>query len=79
VGGTDAQLRVVFAADLTLSELARLLHSIDANIIAGPTEAGVYTLGFGPSLDTPAQVARRLALLRANDNVRFAEPVAAAP
>jgi len=79
VGGADAQLRVVFAADLTLSELARLLHSIDANIIAGPTEAGVYTLGFGPSLDTPAQVARRLALLRANDNVRFAEPVAAAP
>jgi len=79
VSAAGAQLRVVFAPKLTLSELARLLHSIDANIIAGPTEAGVYTLGFGPSLDTPAQVARRLALLRENDNVRFAEPVAAAP
>jgi hypothetical protein len=75
VGGGGAQLRVVFAPDLTLHELARLLHSIDANITDGPTEAGVYTLGFGPSLNSSAQVAQRLALLRANDSVRFAEPV----
>jgi Putative zinc-finger len=75
VGGGGAQLRAVFAPDLTLHELARLLHSIDANITDGPTEAGVYTLGFGPSLNSSAQVAQRLALLRANDSVRFAEPV----
>jgi Putative zinc-finger len=79
VGGAGAQVRVVFTPNLTLNELARLLHSIDANITGGPTEAGVYTLGFGPSLNSSAQVARRLALLRANDNVRFAEPVTAAP
>jgi len=40
VGGAGAQLRVVFTPNLTLSELARLLHSIDANITGGPTEAG---------------------------------------
>jgi hypothetical protein len=79
VGGAGAELRVVFTADLTLSELARLLHSIDAKITDGPTEAGVYTLGFGPSLNSSAQLAQRLALLRANDSVRFAEPVMSAP
>jgi hypothetical protein len=79
VGGAGAQLRVVFTPTLTLSELARLLHSIDANITAGPTEAGVYTLGFGPSLNSSAQVAQRLALLRASDGVRFAEPVMTTP
>jgi len=79
VGGAGVQVRVVFQPNLTLSELARLLHSIDANITDGPTEAGVYTLGFGLSLNSSAQVARRLALLRSNDNVRFAEPVTGAP
>jgi Putative zinc-finger len=79
VGGAGAQVRVVFTPNLTLNELARLLHSIDANITDGPSEAGVYTLGFGPSLNSSAQFARRLTLLRANDNVRFAEPVTGAP
>jgi hypothetical protein len=79
VGGASAKLRVVFTPDLTLSELARLLHSIDANITDGPTEAGVYTLGFGASLDSSAQIAQRLARLRASDGVRFAEPITTAP
>jgi hypothetical protein len=79
VGGAGAQLRVVFTPNLTLSELARLLHSIDANITGGPTEAGVYTLGFGPSLNSSSQVAQRLSRLRASDSVRFAEPVMTAP
>lgn len=79
LGAAGAQVRAVFTPTLTLGELARLLHSIDANITAGPTEGGVYTLGFGPDVNSSAQVARRLALLRANENVRFAEPVAAAP
>jgi hypothetical protein len=79
LNGAVAQVRVVFTPELTLSELARLLHSIDATITAGPSEAGVYTLGFGPGLDSSEQVAQRLALLRASDSVRFAEPVVSAP
>jgi Putative zinc-finger len=79
VAATGAQLRVVFAPDLTLLQLAQLLRSINASITSGPTEAGVYTLGFGASLDSQAQVAQRLALLRADENVRFAEPVTSAP
>jgi anti-sigma factor RsiW len=76
-GGT--QLRVVFRSTLTLSELARLLHSIDAHISDGPTEAGVFTLALAPGRSSAAGVAQRLAALRADANVRFAEPVFAPP
>jgi anti-sigma factor RsiW len=76
-GGT--QLRVVFAPDLTLADLERLLRSIDANISNGPTEAGVFTLTVAPGSDSAVDVAQRLAILRADANVRFAEPVTAAP
>jgi hypothetical protein len=74
-----AQLRVVFTPNLTLSELERLLHSIDAYISDGPTEAGVFTLTLAPGGNSSAEVAERLAKLRADANVRFAEPVVAAP
>jgi len=79
VAAGGAQLRVVFAPNLTLSDLARLLHSIDAYISDGPTEAGVYTLNLAPGRDSAADVAERLAVLRGDANVRFAEPVASAP
>ena len=74
-----AQLRVVFSSNLTLSELERLLHSIDAYISDGPTEAGVFTLTLAPGRDSAVAVAQRLAALRADANVRFAEPVTSAP
>jgi hypothetical protein len=74
-----AQLRVVFTSNLTLSELERLLHSIDAYISGGPTEAGVFTLTLAPGRDSSAAVAERLAQLRADAHVRFAEPVTSAP
>jgi hypothetical protein len=73
-----ARLRVVFTPDLTVDELQRLLHSVDAYISDGPTEAGAFTLTLAGGQDTPAEVARRLAVLRADASVRFAEPVATA-
>jgi hypothetical protein len=74
-----AQLRVVFTPNLTLAELERLLHSINAYISNGPTDAGVFTLTLAPGRDSAVEVAQRLAVLRADANVRFAEPVTAAP
>ncbi|HEY4873504.1 MAG TPA: zf-HC2 domain-containing protein [Steroidobacteraceae bacterium] len=74
-----AQLRVVFSSKLTLDELERLLHSIDAYISDGPSEAGVFTLTLAPGRDSATAVAQRLAALRADANVRFAEPVTGAP
>ena len=38
-------IRVVFAGNIALDDMNRVLRSIDAQIIAGPSEAGVYTLG----------------------------------
>ena len=73
------RLRVVFTPDLTVDELQRLLHSVDAYISDGPTEAGVFTLTLAGGQKSSADVARRLAVLRADASVRFAEPVAAAP
>lgn len=73
------QLRVVFSPDLRLSELQRLLRSIEASISDGPTEAGVFTLTLPPGRNSAAEVAQRLAALRADANVRFAEPVGATP
>jgi hypothetical protein len=74
-----ARLRVVFAPDLKLNELERLLRSIDASISDGPTEAGVFTLTLTGGDNSAAEVSKRLALLRADASVRFAEPVVTAP
>jgi hypothetical protein len=79
VAAAGAQLRVVFAPDLSLNELARLLHSVHAHISDGPTAAGVFTLSLTPSDSAAPEVAARLAALRADANVRFAEPVVATP
>ena len=38
-------IRVVFGGNVALDDMNRVLRSIDAQIIAGPSEAGVYTLG----------------------------------
>jgi hypothetical protein len=74
-----ARLRVVFAPDLKLNDLERLLHSIDASISDGPTEAGVFTLTLANGRNSAAELSRRLAVLRADASVRFAEPVVTAP
>lgn len=73
------QLRVVFAPNLTVTELEQLLRSIDASISSGPSEAGVFTLTLAQTRDPAAQLAQSLAALRADASVRFAEPVMAAP
>ena len=74
-----SQVRVVFTPNLSVNELARLLHSLDAHISDGPTEAGVYTLSFAPNDNAAAGVAAGLAALRSDPNVRFAEPVMDTP
>jgi len=66
------QLRAVFAADMTLGQLADLLSARGLQVVSGPTEAGVYTLGLGPA--SHAAVGTALRALRADPRVRFAEP-----
>jgi hypothetical protein len=68
------QLRAVFAADMTLGQLEQLLGARGLQVVSGPTEAGVYTLGLGQA--SPAAIGTALRALRADPRVRFAEPTA---
>jgi Putative zinc-finger len=71
--GEGTRVRAVFATDLTLDGLQRLLRATGAHIVDGPSDARVYTLGFAEPRPSAAQVAARLATLRADPHVLFAE------
>ena len=71
-------IRVVFAGNVALDDMNRVLRSIDAQIIAGPSEAGVYTLGLsGGGAANKSAVEKAIAQLRADGRVMFAEPAVA--
>lgn len=70
-------IRVVFAGNTALDDMNRVLRSIDAQIIAGPSEAGVYTLGLAASAASESGVDKAIAQLRTDSRVRFAEPAVA--
>jgi Putative zinc-finger len=72
-------IRVVFADDTTLEDVNRALRVIDAQIIAGPSDAGVYTLGLSTSYADNASVDAALLSLRASERVVFAESAVAGP
>jgi Putative zinc-finger len=65
----DEVIRAVFAPNITLVELQGVLDEAQLRIVAGPTEAGVYSLA--RKSDVP--VSSSLARLRAHSTVRFAE------
>jgi hypothetical protein len=70
--------RVVFTPGMTLIELRDVLRAQRLVVVAGPSEAGVFTLRLaGGATDADAS-ADALATLRADPRVRFAEPVARA-
>ncbi len=71
----NPRIRVVFRSGLSVGGLGTILHETGAHIIDGPTDANVYTLGFAAAEVTPGVVERRVAALRANADVLFAEPL----
>ena len=72
-------IRVVFTGDVALDEMNRVLRAIDAQIIAGPSEASVYTLGLAADAADKSDVEKAIARLRADGHVMFAERVSEAP
>ena len=76
-GAAHATIRAVLAPTLTLGELQALLEQTQLQIVAGPSDAGVYSLA---PLSAHVAVATQpaLAQLRSHPGVRFAEPVDAA-
>lgn len=76
--GSAPHLRVVFRPETTIGGVATLLGAVRADIVAGPTEAGAYTLALRSAADAPASIDTSLARLRADPHVLFAEPAAEA-
>jgi hypothetical protein len=70
-------IRVVFAGNVALDDMNRVLRGIGAQIIAGPSEAGVYTLGLAAGTADKSGVEKAIAQLRADGRVMFAEPALA--
>jgi hypothetical protein len=66
-------IRVVFAGDVALDDVNQVLRAIDAQVIGGPSEAGVYTLGLAAGAADKADVEKAIAQLRADSHVMFAE------
>lgn len=71
---TAPQWRVVFQDRTSLEQLQRLLHEHRLTIVAGPSDAGVFTLG-AAAPQAQAQADALAARLRASPLVRFAEAV----
>ncbi|HEX3846349.1 MAG TPA: zf-HC2 domain-containing protein [Steroidobacteraceae bacterium] len=69
-------IRAVFAPTATLAELQGMLDEAQLRVVAGPTEAGVYSLA---QTDPRGSVAASLALLRGHSKVRFAESIQPGP
>lgn len=73
---TDAAIRAVFEPAMTMAEMQVLLDRSHLKIVAGPSEAGVYSLS--PTSAQPVRAS--LQELRDSGRVRFAEAIAdAAP
>ncbi|HLS81106.1 MAG TPA: hypothetical protein VK025_06865 [Steroidobacter sp.] len=65
-------VRVVFAPDASIEQVNDVLRLAGAAVIAGPSEAGVYTLSLGRS--NAEDVREALSTLRRDASVVFAEP-----
>jgi putative zinc finger protein len=73
------RVRVVFRPRLSLDQLQKLLRGVGAHIVDGPTDARVYTLGFVKPIASSEALNDRIATLRADPNVLFAEPAEVRP
>lgn len=67
----SGSLRIVFEPSAQESQLRLLLQTVGAEIIAGPSPAGVYTIHVGGTRDLGAIVRQ----LRADVAVRLVEPI----
>jgi anti-sigma factor RsiW len=69
------RVRILFRTSLSIGELQGVLQGAGAHIIDGPADGNVYTLGFARPPHSRAVLEARVAALRANPAVLFAEPV----
>jgi hypothetical protein len=63
------QFRLVFAEGAGESDIAAVLQSVNANLVAGPSTNGVYTIAVAEHEKDPEHI---LTVLRNNPKIRFA-------
>lgn len=73
---TGPRIRAVFTASMTVGELTQLLAARHLLVVAGPSDAGVFTLGVMDAAAGSERLETLLAALRADPRVLFAEPAA---
>ena len=71
-----ARIRAVFTRSMTIGELQTLLSSHRLLIVAGPSDAGVFTLGAIGAMPDRDGLEALLASVRSDPHVLFAEPAA---
>ncbi|HEU4652940.1 MAG TPA: zf-HC2 domain-containing protein [Steroidobacteraceae bacterium] len=67
-------LRVVFDDQTKLADISTLLKSIDARVVAGPTDAGVFTLMLNSKASSADALKSAVVQLRQDTHVVFCEP-----
>lgn len=67
-------LDVIFAADVSETQMRTLLREIDATIVSGPSQLGRYTIRVASEGTAARDTDALLALLREDARVRFAGP-----
>jgi hypothetical protein len=72
------RIRLVADPKASLAEFERLLGRLGASVVAGPSEARVYTLAF-PATLSGEELKARLTLARQDPAVTFAEPLGGTP
>lgn len=74
----EPRVRVVFDGATTVDELARIVRTAGLTVVAGPGDAGVYTLSVASTAGA-GSMDQAVARLRDDPRVRFAEPVTVSP
>ena len=74
-GLPQASIRLVIDPSMTAGKLQALLVPLNLQIVGGPNEDGVYSLG---AIGSGHDIVKDVAALRAAPGVRFVEPVGAA-
>ena len=72
-------IRVVFAPEVSIVSINTVLRAIPAEIVSGPSEAGVFTLALPNEAESADRVHQALLRLRSDPQVIFAEVAMARP
>ena len=70
----EPRIRLIPEDGLAEEDLRRLVLGLGAEIVAGPTAAGAYTLGW-PAQKPPDSLDEVASTLRADPRIALAEPV----